>query len=498
MQKKERIKMEHICKSFSGVDVIKDVELVLYTGEVLGIVGENGAGKSTLMNLLTGVYSIDAGSILFEGEPFCPRNPLDAQIKGISFVHQELDLFDNLTVLENLFIECLPTRMRFFKDKKKMYRIAHSVVDRIGGVLDLNTIVRDLEIGKKQLLEIAKAISKNAQVIIFDEPTTSLSISEKKKVFELIDNLCKGGTSILYISHNLEEVLCLSNRIMVMRDGRNVATLENKGVSRDMLVQLMIGREVGNIFQYHSQKLGKVALEVCNIYRDNIIRGISLSVQHGEILGIFGLMGAGRSELLRCIWGLDEMDGGDVFVEGEHLQFLSPIICIKNGMAFLTENRGHEGLLLDKSVEENLVLTNLRILGRRFGFINYNLQAEMCMSMVSKLNIRTYNARVQTVRKLSGGNQQKTVLGKWLLTKPSIFLMDEPTRGIDVGAKAEIYELINQLAEAGNAIVMVSSEMEELMGVCNRILVVHKGKISGSLNRNEFTQEHLLQLAFGS
>ena len=493
----ELIRMEHIHKAFSGVSVIKDVGLVLEEGEILGLVGENGAGKSTLMNLLTGVIPFDSGEIRYKGKLWKPRNALESQLAGISFIHQELDLFENLNVMENMFIENLPKRLGFFTDKKAMHDRAQQVIERIGGGLVLNTLVRDMEMGKRQMLEIAKAISRNASVIIFDEPTTSLTAAEKEKLFLVIGDLKAEGRSIIYISHNLDEIFRLCDRIMVMRDGRHVDTLVNKGVSRETLVHLMVGRPVDSIFPYTPRKNSGVAMELRNIRKEPVVRGISLQIHHGETLGLFGLMGAGRSELLRCVWGVESMDSGEVIVEGESLKSPNPMRCIGRNMAFLTENRGHEGLLLDKSVEENLALTNLKALSKRFGMIDFVRQHSLTEKMVDKLGIKTYDQRTQTARKLSGGNQQKIVVGKWLLTKPSIFMLDEPTRGIDVGAKAEIYELINQLALSGNAILVVSSEMEELMGICDRIIVINKGEISGELKRAEFNQERLLQLAFG-
>lgn len=497
MERKEILRMEHICKSFSGVQVLDDIELTLYEGEVLGLVGENGAGKSTTMNLLTGVFPCDTGSIYYKGEQFSPKNSLDAQKRGISFIHQELEQFLNLTVLENLFIEDFPIKGKAFIDRKKMRSEAERAIARIGDGLSLNSIVGELELGKRQMLEIAKAISHNASVIIFDEPTTSLSAAEKMKLFELINDLRKSGTAIIYISHNLQEIIQLCDRIMVMRDGRNVETLENKSITQETIVRLMVGREMRNVYPYYAKEPGACALSIRNISRGAMVQGASLDLLKGEVHGLFGLMGAGRSELMRCVFGIDEMEKGELWLDGVLVEKPTPAVCIKKGMAFLTENRGQEGLLLDKTVEENLVLTCIQKLKNRFGLLKQKEQDSMSQEMVDRLNIKTYNKRIQVARKLSGGNQQKIVVGKWLLTDPDIFIMDEPTRGIDVGAKAEIYELINNLALSGSSVLMVSSESSELMGVCDRISVMYKGSVVGTLKRSEFSEERLLQLAFG-
>lgn len=497
MERKEIVRMEHIHKSFSGVQVLNDVELTLYEGEILGLVGENGAGKSTTMNLLTGVFPIDQGTVYYKGSEFSPKNSLEAQKQGVSFIHQELEQFLNLTVLENLFIEDFPTKGKVVNDRKKMQKLAEEAIERIGGGLNLKSIVGELEMGKRQMLEIAKAISHNASVIIFDEPTTSLSAAEKKKLFEVMNDLRAAGTGIIYISHNLQEVLQLCDRIMVMRDGKNVRTVENKGITQADLVQLMVGREMQNVYPYSAKQPGENALSIRNVSRGNMVHNASLDVKKGEVHGLFGLMGAGRSELMRCVFGVDEMESGEIWLGDAQLKKLSPSVCIAAGMAFLTENRGQEGLLLDKTVEENLVVTSIQKLKTKLGLIDRKKQDEMSAKMVDQLKIKTYNKHVQVARKLSGGNQQKIVVGKWLLTDPSIFIMDEPTRGIDVGAKAEIYELINKLALDGNSVLMVSSESSELMGVCDRISVMHKGTVVGTLERSEFTEERLLQLAFG-
>lgn len=493
----ELIRMEHISKTFSGVKVLDDISLMLYPGEVLGLVGENGAGKSTLMNLLTGVFPFDQGTILYKGERFQPQSSLDAQLAGISFIHQELDLFANLSVMENMFIERLPAKYKCVIDCKQMRSIATTAIEQVGGGLELNTLVKDLEMGKRQLLEIAKALSKNASVIIFDEPTTSLSASEKMKLFQVIEELRTNGTSVIYISHHLDEIFQLCNRIMVMRDGKNVDTLENKNITHRMLVKLMVGKEMGSVYPYVEKTPGAPVLKLCGIHRSGVVCNVDFELHKGEVVGMFGLMGAGRSELLRCIFGLDQMDDGEIYVNGQLLNNPTPRKCIARGIAFLTENRSFEGLFLDKTVEENLTITYLKQLKGKLGLIDNKQCGKVSKEMVERLRIKTYNKSVQVARKLSGGNQQKIVIGKWLMIQPDIFIMDEPTRGIDVGAKSEIYELINHLALNGSTVLMVSSEMEELVGVCDRIIVMHKGRISGEIKRGAYSQQTLLNLAFG-
>lgn len=495
--RQELLRMERISKSFSGVQVLKDVDLTLYQGEVLGLVGENGAGKSTLMNLLTSVFPKDTGNITYKGQPFLPRNSLEAQIAGISFIHQELDLFSNLSVMENMFIELMPTKFGFVADRAKMKQIAQKAIDEVGGGLELNTLVENLEMGKRQLLEIAKALSKNASIIIFDEPTTSLSASEKQKLFEVIESLRAKGTSIIYISHHLDEVFRLCNRIMVMRNGQNVITLDNQNLTKEQLIAYMVGRELGAVYPYIEKHPGDVVLRANHLARGSEVQDVSFEVRKGEVVGMFGLMGAGRSEMLRAVFGLDPIDGGTVEVKGKLVDHPTPQKSIALGMAFLTENRRSEGLFLDKTVTNNLMIANLKEMSNKFGFMDDHESDKMSRDMVERLMIKTYNKDVQVTRKLSGGNQQKIVIGKWLMIKPDIFLLDEPTRGIDVGAKREIYELINDLASDGSTIFMVSSEMEELMGVCDRILVMHKGRISGEVQRADFNQQRILNLAFG-
>jgi len=495
--RQELLRMEHISKSFAGVQVLKNVDLVLYPGEVLGLVGENGAGKSTLMNLLTSVFPKDSGQIIYKGEVFQPRNSLEAQIAGISFIHQELDLFSNLSVMENMFIEKMPKKAGLIADRATMKEIAQNAIEEVGGGLELNTLVEDLEMGKRQLLEIAKALSKNSSIIIFDEPTTSLSAGEKQKLFEVIENLRRKGTSIIYISHHLDEVFRLSDRIMVMRDGKNIVTLKNENLTKEQLIAYMVGREMGAVYPYTEKHPGEVVLRVQNLRSGSMVKDVSFEVRKGEVVGMFGLMGAGRSEMLRAIFGLDPVDSGTIEIQGKVAENLNPQKSIAHGMAFLTENRGAEGLFLDKTVSNNLMIVNLKEMTRRFGFIDDRESDRKSRSMVERLLIKTYNKDVQVARKLSGGNQQKIVIGKWLMIHPEIFLMDEPTRGIDVGAKHEIYELINELADNGSTIFMVSSEMEELMGVCDRILVMHKGSISGQVQRKDFNQQRILNLAFG-
>ena len=496
-ERQELLRMEHISKAFSGVQVLEDVNLVLYPGEVLGLVGENGAGKSTLMNLLTSVFPKDTGEITYKGQPFHPHNSLEAQIAGISFIHQELDLFGNLTVMENMFIENLPTKLGFVTDRAKMKKIAQAAIDEVGSDMKLSDLVDNLEMGKRQLLEIAKALSKNASIIIFDEPTTSLSAGEKQKLFEVIENLRKKGTSVIYISHQLEEVFHLSNRIMVMRNGKNVITLENRNLTKEQLIAHMVGREMGAVYPYVEKHPGETVLSVRNLARGNEVKDVSFEIHKGEVVGMFGLMGAGRSETLRAIFGLDPIDAGTVEVNGKHAEHPTPQKSIASGMAFLTENRRTEGLFLEKTISNNLMIANLKEMTKKFGFMDDCESNRKTGEMVDRLLIKTYDKDVQVARKLSGGNQQKVVFGKWLMIKPEIFLLDEPTRGIDVGAKREIYELINQLASEGSTIFMVSSEMEELMGVCDRILVMHKGTITGEVQRKDYNQQKILNLAFG-
>ncbi|MDR1579695.1 MAG: sugar ABC transporter ATP-binding protein [Synergistaceae bacterium] len=491
------MELKNVRKDFGSVSVLKGISLVLERGRTLGLVGENGAGKSTLMNILGGVYAMTSGEMRLDGEPYSPRNPKEASEKGIAFIHQELNLFTNLTVAENI---CLDTQKRgqFILSSRQMGKTAESVLDRLGVTVSAGAVVEELPVGMRQMVEIAKALSKEAKIVIFDEPTSSLSTPEKKNLFRVIRELSQAGIALIYISHALDDVLDLCDEILVIRDGEQIGEQTPKSmITKEKMIRMMVGREMGQLYPYNARERGGEYLRVSGLTNANGLRNVDLVIRGGEIVGLFGLMGAGRSELARAVYGLDPIDGGTVFFMGTQERNMSPGMWLERGMAFITENRREEGLLLPKCVQENISLVNLDKYKTRFGVLSKSAEKNDCAKTVSHLRIKSGNPDQQAARHLSGGNQQKAVIGKWLLINPKVLIMDEPTRGVDVGAKYEIYSQINDIAEKGSAILFISSEMEELIGICDRIAVMYGGRITGERARGNFSQESLLKLAIG-
>ncbi|MBU9736656.1 sugar ABC transporter ATP-binding protein [Lachnospiraceae bacterium ASD5720] len=492
------LQLKQVTKSFASVQVLKDITINLRQGEILGLVGENGAGKSTLMNILGGIYQRDSGEIYLNGAKFEPVNPKVSQNAGIAFVHQELNLFTNLTVFENLFITDMVKSKVHTIDKKAMKKIAAEKLKELGiEDFGVDEIVGNLPMGQRQLIEITKAIMKDAQIIILDEPTTSLSNKEKVKLFDIMHLLQKQNKSIIFISHILEDVFEHCDEISVLRDGEIISQNRTSDISTNEVIKQMVGRELNKIYPTVEKEIGEVAFEVKNICQEGRFENINLQIREGEIVGLFGLMGAGRTELLRCLFGIDPVTDGSLIYKGQEIKPVTPENCIKNGMAFITENRREEGLLMTKTVKENIVLANLKEIAASLSFINRKEEQRETDEMVKELNIKTFDPARQAVINLSGGNQQKVVFGKWVLRKPQIFLLDEPTRGVDVGAKYEIYSIINDLAKNKSTVLLVSSEMEELMGMCDRILVMSHNVLTGELHKEEYTQERIMEAAIG-
>lgn len=489
------LELKEISKSFFGARVLHDISLSLRRGEILGLVGENGAGKSTLMNILGGILPRDTGSMDLNGQPYNPENPRDAQHAGIAFIHQELNLFSNLTVAENIFVENLPTGPLWSVRNKEMKTKTQEYLDRFGVQASPNAKIGSLPMGVRQTIEIAKALSKDVQIVIFDEPTTSLSQTEKDNLFEIINQLTQSGVTIVYISHILEDVFHLCDRIAVLRDGEFIGVEEAKELDHSQIIKMMVGRELSQVYPSIEKSIGDVLYEVREVWREPAIKDVSFQVRSGEIVGLFGLMGAGRTELLRCLFGVDRIDAGEIHFQGEQLEKLSPRASIRKGIAFVTEDRRNEGLLMPKPIKDNLVLGKLDRLTQRFGVVNKKTEDQEASTAIEQLRIKVQNKDTQAAENLSGGNQQKVVLGKWIMNSPMMFLMDEPTRGVDVGAKYEIYSVINQMAKEGAAILFVSSEMEELMGTCDRIMVMCQGRITGDLSKKEFDQEKIIRFA---
>jgi ABC-type sugar transport system ATPase subunit len=493
------LEFEGISKSFFGINALKEVTLDMESGAILGLIGENGAGKTTLMNILGGVLPPDSGQMRLFGRPYQPAGPAEAIDRGVAFIHQELNLFTNLTVAENIFIGGFPRYKAFpLVDKKRMNSEAEPLLHSINLEVSPSTKVETLSPGERQLVEITKALAADAKIIIFDEPTTSLTAKETRKLFDIIRQLRGEGKSIIYISHILDDVVALVDEVAVLRDGKLMATGPKEEFPIRRMISLMVGREIENLYPEKTSRPGaEPMLSVRGISQPGIVRDISLDLHKGEILGLFGLMGSGRTELARIVFGIDPHKEGDVLVEGEPLTSDDPQACIDKGMAFVTENRREEGLLMDHTIAENLGLVSLPEFVTGIGkFVREAEMYEAGGEMKETLSIKSGDISEALAKSLSGGNQQKVVIGKWLMSKPKILILDEPTRGIDVGAKYEVFTIVNRLASQGTAVLVISSELEELEAMCDRILVMSRGELTGTFERQEFDREVLLAAAF--
>ncbi|MGQ9021950.1 sugar ABC transporter ATP-binding protein [Bacillus sp. 18-5] len=489
------IEMHNIHKAFGKNTVLSGVSFDLVTGEVHALMGENGAGKSTLMNLLTGLYSLDQGTIQIDGKEIAFKNPKEAEQHGIAFIHQELNIWPDMTVLENLFIgKEIYTKFGLL-DTKKMKVLAQSQLDRLSVNLSLDQEAGSCSVGQKQMIEIAKALMTDAKVIIMDEPTAALTDREIEKLFQVIESLKKEGVSIVYISHRMEEIFAICDRITIMRDGKTVDTKAIPETNFHEVVKKMVGRELTDRYPERLPSLGDIVLEVKQATRKGQFHDISFSVKAGEIVGVAGLMGAGRTEMMRSLFGLDPLDQGEIWVHGKKAVIKKPSDAVKLGIGFITEDRKDEGLMLDASIRENIGLPNLESFSPK-GLIDKKNEQDFVDLLIKRLTIKTASSEI-SARSLSGGNQQKVVIAKWIGIQPKVLILDEPTRGVDVGAKREIYQLMNELTDRGVAILMVSSELPEILGMSDRVLVIHEGTISGELNKSDATQERIMTLATG-
>ena len=491
------LSLKEISKAFFGAKVLHGISLDVKKGEVLGLVGENGAGKSTLMNILGGVLAMDSGTMELKDLPYAPQNPKDAVKAKIAFIHQELSLFSNLTVAENMFIDDLPVGALGSVQYAKMSTEAQKFINTFGVDTTPGAKVSTLPMGIRQTIEITKALIKNAEIIIFDEPTTSLSQKEKKNLFKIIAQLKESGVTIIYISHILEDVFEYCDRIAVLRDGHLIGVENKAHLDRAKVIKMMVGRELNQVYPKVEKAIGNTVYEARGIKQGKAVKDVSFELKAGEIVGLFGLMGAGRTELVRCLFGVDKMDEGEIIIKGVPLKKINPETCIENGIAFVTEDRRQEGLMMPRTVKENLVLVKLDKMMASAGMVSRKLEDKNSDSVVDELTIKTYDKNRQAVKNLSGGNQQKVVLGKWIMRGPSMFILDEPTRGVDVGAKAEIYSIVNSMAKDGATILFISSEMEELMGVCDRIMVMSKGKLVADIPKGEYEQDKIINFALG-
>ena len=495
MSQQIMLQMTDIKKGFYGAQVLHGINLELRKGEILGLVGENGAGKSTLMNILGGVLPKDSGNIQLDGNDYEPSTPKMAQKSGIAFIHQELNLFSNLSVAENMFIDELPTGSFYSVKYKEMKATTQQFIDKFELQATPNTNVGALPMGTRQMLEIAKALHKNAKIIIFDEPTTSLSKREKDKLFQIINQLKENGVSIIYISHILEDIFYICDRISVVRDGYIIGTDDTANMDKGKVIKMMVGRELNQVYPYVEKQVGEVVFQAKGVTQGKAVKDISIELRAGEIVGLYGLMGAGRTEFVRTLFGVDKMSEGEVIFNNKKINKLSPANCINSGIAFITEDRRQEGLLMPKPVRENLVLAKLDEILKRFGVINTKKENEEASHAIENLKIKVYDKNTQLAKNLSGGNQQKVVIGKWVMKSPKLFILDEPTRGVDVGAKYEIYSIINNMAQKGVSTLFISSEMEELMGICDRILVMCDGKITADIPKAEYEPERIISAA---
>jgi ABC-type sugar transport system ATPase subunit len=489
------LQMHGIRKAFPGVQALAGVDLEVRRGEVHVLLGENGAGKSTLMKVLSGSVLRDAGRIEVFGRDVALDSPRAARDAGIGIIHQELAMVPQMTVAENVFLGRAPSRFGVL-DQPRLVRDTTDVLARLGASIDPNELVAALSIAQQQLVEIARALSLNARILIMDEPTSALTERETERLFSTIAALTAGGTAIIYISHRMDEIFAIGTRITVLRDGRHVATRDVQAADRRELVRLMADRDVDELMPAATRPLGRPLLRVEGLTHAPTLHDVSFTVHAGEIVGFAGLLGAGRTEIARAVFGLTPFDSGTIHVDGTARQILSPRDAIAAGIGFVTEDRKREGLVLERSVRDNVALPILAKLAR-FGVVHRRREQETAETAVRDLRIRTPSTR-QLAQHLSGGNQQKTVLAKWLATGARILFLDEPTRGIDVGSKQEIYQLIHELADSGVAIVLMSSDLPEVLGLADRVLVMREGRIAGAFARSEATAERVMACAVGS
>jgi len=485
---------EGIRKEFPGVVALDDVEFKLKRGTVHALMGENGAGKSTLMKILAGIYTPDKGEVRLKGVDIRLKSPLDALENGIAMIHQELNLMPFMTVAENIWIRREPKNRFGFVDHGEMNRITARLFDRLKIKIDPEIEVRHLSVANRQMVEIAKAVSYESDVLIMDEPTSALTEREVAHLFEIIRDLREQGIGIVYITHKMNELFEIADEFSVFRDGKFIGTHASSDVTRDDIIRMMVGREITQMFPKEEVPIGDVVLSVKNLALDGVFRDVSFDVRAGEILGIAGLVGSGRSNVAETLFGVTPASSGTISIDGKTLSINSPNTAIRHRMAFLTEDRKDTGCLLILDILENMQIAVLQDRFVKGGFVTEKQITAACEEMSRKLRVKTPNLQ-ERIENLSGGNQQKVLIGRWLLTNPRILILDEPTRGIDVGAKAEIHRLVTELARNGVAVIMISSEMPEVLGMSDRIMVMHEGRVTGFLDRAEATQIKVMELA---
>ena len=489
------LKIQGISKSFPGVKALKNVSFEVRSGEIHALMGENGAGKSTLIKILSGVNHIDEGELFYKGQSVKFQTPMDAIKAGISVVYQEIKLVDTLTVSENIFIGRPPMKSRSRIDWKQLHKNARALLDSINADIDEHAIVGNLSIAQQQMVEICKALSQNAELIIMDEPSATLTDKELSMLFSILKNLKQRGITVIYISHRMEEVFEISDTVTVLRDGKHIFTGATADLDRKQLISMMVGRELENEYPKEFAGQSETLLEVRNLNRPGVLHNINMKLYGGEVLCISGLVGSGRTEFARTIFGADysKSNTGEILIKGKSVMIHSVVDAMNHGIALIPEDRKRQGLVLDMSVRENVSMANIRRVMRGLS-ISRKLENSLAKEYIKSLRIMTPDEQ-RAVKNLSGGNQQKVVIAKWLASNADILILDEPTRGVDVGAKAEIYKLLNTFTKAGKGVIMISSEMPEVLGMCDRILVFREGTISGEFSREEATQEKLLDAA---
>ncbi len=490
------IEMKNIVKRFGGVTVLKGASFTLKDGEIHALVGENGAGKSTLMNCLTGTLQKDGGLVFIDGQEVFFSHSIEAEKAGIVFIRQELNVFPTMTVEENLFLNKEICSRFSFVDQEAMRSKAREVLANLGSDIDVSLPVSRLSVGQQQMLEIARALLANARVLIMDEPTAALTTKEVAKLFEIILKLKKDGVSIVYISHRMEEIFELCDRITVLRDGSYVGTEQIEECDLQKVIKMMIGRDMGERFPKEPASRGEVLLEVQNLTKQGLFSDVSFTVHSGEILGVAGLMGAGRTEIMKTIFGSIRPDSGKILIKNRETAIHSPSDAKKAGIGYITEDRKTEGLFLSESIRKNISLNNLKKILGRGKFINKKKEQDISQNAINRFMIKSNGVETACIN-LSGGNQQKVVFAKWLENQPQILILDEPTRGVDIAAKKEIYSIMNELVQGGTAIIMVSSELPEVMGMSDRIMVIHEGAVAGIVPIDEANREKIMMLATG-
>ncbi len=494
MNSEYQLEVKSITKQFPGTKALNEVNLQVKKGEVHALCGENGAGKSTLMNIIGGVFAPTDGKIFFEGIEISPKNPKEAQEIGIGFVHQELSLCTHLTAAENVFIGRLPRKGDKI-DFPRLYKESDEILNKFGAGFSSKSLVSDLNVSEQQIVEIAKAIALDCKFLILDEPTSSLTDKETFKLFEIVRDISSQGISVLYISHRMAEIFEICDRVTVFKDGSYVTTMNTQDITSDDIINAMVGREIANLYPQKSQEIGEEILKVEGLTSKGVFNDISFNLRKGEILGFAGLVGAGRSEIMRGLCGIDSKDTGEITLNGEKMNFKNYHEAVTQGVCYLTEDRKTQGLFLEMSIKNNMSSANLKAVSKGM-LLDDRRETELVETYVAKLNVKIPGVNYP-ISSLSGGNQQKCLIGKWLSINPKIIIMDEPTRGIDVGAKCEIHQLLRKLSEQGVGIIVVSSELPEVIGVSDRIAVIHEGKLAGILSGEQVSEENIMKLASG-